>query len=150
MSEGSQSLREDLAWRYRRIVLGLAAAGLTVCLSQPALGQAEWSDTTLANSLASELAKAGVDLDVGDLSEMVRGIANGGQAGQALAEYISRALAQATNDLEAVAAGQDPGPALDQGEIDELLKNLPSSGDSAGELSRFLKEKLQELEKPQR
>jgi hypothetical protein len=133
----------------RRIALGLVVAGATVGLTRPAEAQATPSDTDLANSLAAELEKAGVDLNSGDLKEMLRGITNGGQAGEQLAQHISRALMQATSDLEAVAAGQEPGPALDQGEIDQLLKSLSSPSGSADELSRFLEEKLRELEKAQ-
>lgn len=133
----------------RRISLGLAVAGLTLGLSRPVMGQTDQSDTDLANSLAAELEKAGVDLSKGDLTAMLQGITNGGEQSEALARSISRALMQATSDLDAVAAGQEPGPGLDQSEIDRLLASLPSTGDSAGTLARFLKDKLQELEKAQ-
>lgn len=133
----------------QRIVVGLMLAGLTFCVSHPAVGQSQPSDSDLAASLAAELEKAGVDLSSGELKEMLQGITNGGEAGEELAQSISRALMQATGDLDAVAAGQDPGPGLDQSEIDRLLASLPSTGDSEGALSRFLKERLEELEKAQ-
>jgi hypothetical protein len=134
---------------FRSTVFSLMIAGLTLCLIHPAAAQTGHSDTDLANSLAAELAKAGVDLSGTDLKQMLQGITNGGQAGQELAAQISRALMQATSDLDAATAGQEPGSGLDQSEIDQLLKSLPSTGDSAGALSRFLKEKLQELEQAQ-
>jgi hypothetical protein len=134
---------------FRSTLLSLMIAGLTLGLTHPAAAQTDHSDTDLANSLAAELSKAGVDLSGTDLKQMLQGITSGGQAGQALAEQISRALMQATSDLGAAGAGQDPGPGLEQSEIDQLLKSLPSTGDSAGALSRFLKEKLEELEQAQ-
>ncbi|HEY8258265.1 MAG TPA: hypothetical protein VIG08_11485 [Gemmatimonadales bacterium] len=143
MGERTQNLARS-THRYRIRVIGLTAALLAVGVCRPAFGQAS-SDSALANSLAAELAKAGVDMDAGDLKEMMQGITNGGQSSEALAEFITRSLAQATADLEAVAAGKDPEPGLDQTEIDDLLKSLPTSGDSASQLSRLLKEKLQEL-----
>jgi hypothetical protein len=124
--------------RIRKRIVGLMLAGLTLCLSHPAAGQAQPSDTDLAKSLAAELERAGVDLGGSDLTAMLQGITNGGQPGQELAEQISRALMQATSDVDAVAAGQDPGPGLDQNEIDAIIKRLPSSSDSAGELARFM------------
>ena len=154
MGELTQNLARSRS-RDRIRAIGLTAALLAVCICRPAFGQTAKEpptseDSALANSLAAELAKAGVAMDAGDLKEMIQGITKGGQSSEALAEYITRSLAQATADLEAVAAGQDPEAGLDQTEIDGLLKELPSSGDSTLQLTRFLKEKLQELKDAQR